>query len=117
MISLDGATGNLNWYCQTISGDGHDWDLGTQPTLYQTKSGRDMLAIAGKEGYVYGLERTVDGSGQCQKKLAFRTPGSTVPPLNAPEPPLDATLRRVCPGTLGGAEWNGTAYHPELGLP
>jgi alcohol dehydrogenase (cytochrome c) len=114
VISLNAATGRLNWYCQTIAGDDHDWDLGTQPTLYRTKSGRDMLAIAGKEGFVLGIDRTSNADGACQKKLVFKTPG-TITPLK-PEPPVDGTLRRVCPGSIGGAQWNGTAYHPELGI-
>lgn len=114
VISLDSATGKLNWYCQTIAGDTHDWDLGTQPTLYRSKSGKQMLAIAGKEGYVIGIDRTSTASGMCEKKIAFKTPGTNMQPV--PAPPNDASLRLVCPGTLGGAQWNGTAYHPGLGI-
>jgi alcohol dehydrogenase (cytochrome c) len=116
VISLNAVTGNLNWYCQTVAGDTHDWDLGTQPTLYRTKSGKEMLAVAGKEGYVIGIDRTSRtlDEGMCQKKILFRTPGTRVPAQ--PEPEVDSTLRLVCPGTLGGAQWNGTAYHPSLGI-
>jgi alcohol dehydrogenase (cytochrome c) len=44
----------LNWFYQAVPKDEHDWDLATAPTLYRTRAGRDMLAIAGKGGRVYG---------------------------------------------------------------
>jgi alcohol dehydrogenase (cytochrome c) len=118
VISLNAATGRLNWYCQTIAGDDHDWDLGTQPTLYRTKSGKNMLAIAGKEGFVLGIDRGVPGNagGMCQKKVVFKTAGTTTPAGPPVPPPVDETLQRVCPGSIGGAQWNGTAYHPGLGI-
>ncbi|MFY9820208.1 MAG: PQQ-binding-like beta-propeller repeat protein [Thermoanaerobaculia bacterium] len=116
VISLNMATGTLNWFCQTIAGDTHDWDLGAQPTLYRTKSGKEMLAIAGKEGFVFGIDRKSRGvAPMCEKTMVFKTAGTRVP-AKLPEPPVDETLKLVCPGTMGGAEWNGTAYHPGLGI-
>ncbi|MFY9825936.1 MAG: PQQ-binding-like beta-propeller repeat protein [Thermoanaerobaculia bacterium] len=106
IISLDAATGKLNWYFQAIKGDDHDWDLGAPPTLYSTPSGKSMLAVAGKEGFVFRIDRT-------SKEQVFpKTPGTTI----ANTEPLDDSLRLVCPGSLGGAQWTGTAYHQELGI-
>lgn len=128
VISLNGASGRLNWFYQTIAGDTHDWDLGTAPTLYRTKSGREMLAITGKEGFVFGLDRAgsvSDPRAMGEKPCVFKTPGTTTPPTASAagdpcpptlEPAVDDTLRLVCPGSIGGAQWNGTAYHPELGI-
>src|SRR6185437_12046186 len=40
----------LNWLYQAVPKDEHDWDLATAPTLYRTRTGKNMLAIAGKGG-------------------------------------------------------------------
>ena len=105
VISLNAATGKLNWYHQATPGDDHDWDLGTPPTLYRTKSGKQMLAIAGKDGHVLGIDRET-------KAVVFNTAGTTI----ANNGPVNESLQRVCPGSIGGAQWNGTAYDPDLGI-
>jgi PQQ-dependent dehydrogenase (methanol/ethanol family) len=105
VISLNTATGALNWYHQAISADDHDWDLGTPPTLYRTPGGRDMLAIVGKEGFVIGLDRTT-------RSVVFKTAGTTTENTGK----VDETLKLVCPGSVGGAQWNGAAYHPGLNI-
>jgi alcohol dehydrogenase (cytochrome c) len=48
VIALNAATGHLNWYYQHTPADDHDWDLGSAPTLYRTRRGRDMIAVAGR---------------------------------------------------------------------
>jgi alcohol dehydrogenase (cytochrome c) len=105
LLALDTATGKLNWYHQDVIADDHDWDLGTPPTLYRTADGKDMVAVVGKEGVVVGIDRST-------KTVVFRTPGTTI--ANAGR--VDDTLKLVCPGTLGGAQWNGAAYHPGFGM-
>jgi alcohol dehydrogenase (cytochrome c) len=105
LISVDTATGRLNWHYQAVPRDVHDWDLATTPTLYRTPSGKDMVAIAGKDGYVYGLDRATHA-------LAFKVPGTT---LENNDVPLDKTWRHVCPGLQGGAMFNGAAYWPRVG--
>ncbi len=105
VIAVNAATGGLNWFYQAIPHDEYDWDLGTPPTLYRAQNGTDMLAIAGKDGHVYGLDR---GS----QALVFKTPAATIANVDAPP---EQTPKLVCPGALGGAQWNGTAYHPGMG--
>jgi alcohol dehydrogenase (cytochrome c) len=102
LISIDAATGQLNWHYQAVPRDEHDWDLATTPTLYRSASGKDMVAIAGKDGYVYGLDRATH-------VLAFKVPGTT---LENNDVPLDETWRHICPGLQGGAMFNGAAYWP-----
>jgi alcohol dehydrogenase (cytochrome c) len=104
VVSLNTTTGHLNWYYQAVPADQHDWDLGTAPTLYRTPTGKDMLAIAGKDGFVYGLDRV-------SHKPLFRTPGTTIANIG----PVEETPKLVCPGTLGGAQWSGAAYNPNFG--
>lgn len=105
VVALNAATGKLNWYHQATANDDHDWDLGAPPTLYRTKNGKEMLAIAGKDGYVLGIDRTT-------KQVVFKTAGTTI--ANAGR--VDDTLKLVCPGSIGGAQWNGTAYDPAFGM-
>jgi hypothetical protein len=90
VIAVNAATGELNWFYQAIPHDEYDWDLGTPPTLYRAQNGADMLAIAGKDGHVYGLDR---GS----QALVFKTPATMI--ANADAPP-EQTPKLVCPGAL-----------------
>ena len=108
VISVDARTGRLNWYRQVVPLDDHDYDLSTAPTLYRTsrgQGGRDMMAIVGKFGRVFGLERDT-------QLLAFDTPATT---LENDQEPLTSTWTYVCPGVNGGAQFNGAAYHSGLG--
>jgi alcohol dehydrogenase (cytochrome c) len=108
VISVDAATGHLNWSYQLVPGDVHDWDLSPAPTLYHTskgKSGRDMVALTGKSGRVYGIDRATH-------LLAFNTPATT---LENDQEPLNDTYTYVCPGVQGGAMFTGPAYDPETG--
>ncbi len=105
VLSLGATGGQLNWYYQGVQNDQHDWDLGTSPILYTARNGSRMLAIAGKNGLVYGIDRATHD-------LVFATPGTT----RANDGPYGTTPILVCPGTLGGAEWNGTAYSPDTGM-
>jgi alcohol dehydrogenase (cytochrome c) len=106
VISVDSATGLLNWHFQAVPRDEHDWDLATTPTLYRSAGGKDMLAIAGKDGRVHGVDRTT------QTPL-FNTPGTRVENETAP---LDKSWKYVCPGLQGGAMFNGAAYSPGEGM-
>jgi alcohol dehydrogenase (cytochrome c) len=108
VVSVDAATGRLNWYYQAVPHDEHDWDLAVAPTLYRTsedKDGRDMLAIDGKGGIVYGIDRA-------SHIPVFDTPATT---LENNEIPLNGTWLYGCPGVQGGAMFTGTAYHPGTG--
>lgn len=102
VISVDAATGKLNWYYQAVPHDEHDWDLSAAPTLYRTEAGQSMLAVTGKSGRVYGYDRTA-------QVAAFDVPATT---LAHDQEPLDSQWKRVCPGM--GAQYNGTAHDPRL---
>ena len=104
VIALNAATGQLNWYYQHTPRDDHDWDLGSAPTLYRTRSGKDMVAIAGKDGWVVGFDRTT-------RAQVFKAPGTTI----TNHGPLPDKLTLVCPGLGGGSQFNGAAYHPGIG--
>ncbi len=103
LLSLDYATGALNWSYQAVAHDIHDWDLGTPPALYTTPDGKNMAAIAGKDGNVYGIDRAIHVP-------VFVTAGTT----QQNGGPFGTTPVRTCPGGIGGAQFNSTAYSPQL---
>ena len=108
VISVDTSSGKLNWYYQVVPLDDHDYDLSTAPTLYRTskgQGGRNMIALVGKFGRVFGLDRDT-------QLLAFDTPATT---LENDQEPLTSTWMHTCPGVNGGAQFTGAAYHPGLG--
>jgi alcohol dehydrogenase (cytochrome c) len=107
VISIDALSGQLNWSYQVVPGDEHDWDLSPAPTLYRAPgvNGREMVAVTGKSGRVYGIDRAT-------RLLAFDTPATT---LVNDQMPLDRNWTYVCPGVQGGAMFSGTAYDPLSG--
>jgi alcohol dehydrogenase (cytochrome c) len=102
ILALNAATGQLDWHVQLVPRDDHDWDLAVPPTLYETDDGKEMLAAAGKNGHVYGIDRT-------SHHVMFDTPATTM--LNNQAPTTDKWLY-VCPGAQGGALFPSTAYDP-----
>ena len=109
VIALDVRTGALRWYEQMVPTDFHDWDLTQATPLIQVKRGgrdREAVVTVGKEGVLRTLDR------QTHERL-YETPVTTR--LNTDQP-LTREGVRVCPGLLGGVEWNGPAYHPGTGL-
>jgi alcohol dehydrogenase (cytochrome c) len=108
VIAVDAAGGNLLWSFQVVARDDHDFDLAAAPTLYRTSNdadGKNMVALAGKSGRVYGIDRDT-------RLLAFNTPATT---LENDLQPLSKNWTRTCPGVNGGAQFNGAAYHPGTG--
>ncbi|MEQ8496341.1 MAG: PQQ-binding-like beta-propeller repeat protein, partial [Gammaproteobacteria bacterium] len=99
MVVLDAASGKLKWYFQLLANDGQDLDLGAAPMLYWNSAGEPMVAIGGKDGYVYGVNRE-------SHERVFKTAITTI--SNAGVDPTTAGIE-VCPGVLGGVEWNGPA--------
>jgi alcohol dehydrogenase (cytochrome c) len=100
MVVLDANTGRLKWYHQLLSNDGQDLDLGAAPMLYFNSQGARMVALGSKDGYVYGVNRET-------RERLFKTPVTTI--KNAGVVPTREGID-VCPGPLGGVEWNGPAY-------
>ncbi len=97
IVALDPRTGALKWWHQVTPADWQDMDLVAAPVLYRDSQGRDILAFAGKDGYVTALDRDTH-------KVVFRTPVTTVEPYHRG---ATAAGVRICPGYAGGVEWNG----------
>ena len=92
MVVLDATTGKLKWYFQLKSPDSVDHDLGAAPILYKDSAGRAVVAMAGKDGYAYGVDRATH-------KLLFRTATTTIKNEGV-APTVEGFM--VCPGLSGG---------------
>ncbi|HWR51361.1 MAG TPA: PQQ-binding-like beta-propeller repeat protein [Bryobacteraceae bacterium] len=103
VLMLDAKTGALHSYHQFTPNDVHDWDIAASPVLFTSKAGRNMVAVASKNGYLYGLDRNLS-------KVAYQVPVTTIANTDAPLTPAGT---RFCPGTQGGVNWYGPAYSPQ----
>ncbi|GJH14534.1 PQQ-binding-like beta-propeller repeat protein [Caballeronia novacaledonica] len=105
VVVLNAKTGKLKWYHQFTKNDGLDQDLGAAPVLYKAANGKRMLVAGSKDGFLYGIDRDT-------QTVEFKTAVTTISnPTNAKMPPADGV--RLCPGYVGGIEWNGAAYNPK----
>ncbi len=125
VIALDAASGRMLGYNQLVRHDDHDWDVDSPPALATTRSGREIIASANKDGLLSILDRSsVGASASAGGSASAATPEDAVPviPLLSQTPtttrsnvhvPLssDRTVH-FCPGITGGSEWNGAAYSP-----
>lgn len=102
IVVLDAKTGAYQRHFQLVKRDFHDWDISSAPVLFLSKKGHRMLAEAPKDGHLYLIDLN-DG------RVVYRKPVTTV--FNA-EAPMTAQGTRFCPGSQGGAEWNGAAFDP-----
>jgi alcohol dehydrogenase (cytochrome c) len=109
LIALDATTGHLAWYRQFVPHDVHDYDVTHVAPVFKTTisgSTRDVIASTGKDGLLRLLDRD-------SKDTIYSVPFTNR--VNA-EAPITRTPVRVCPGTLGGQEWNGSAYYAKQNL-
>ena len=106
VVVLDARTGAYVRHFQLVPHDFHDWDVSTPPTLVTTKAGRQLMAVAPKDGFLYGFDLKTG-------ERLYRNPVTTI--LNA-DVPLGPQETHFCPGSQGGAEWNGAAYDPANNL-
>jgi len=107
MVVLDAKTGAYHNHYKIVPRDWHDWDVSAAPAIIQTRGGRKLLSIAPKDGHLYGFDLLTD-------KLIYRTAVTRIENTDAP---FSAdTPTRFCPGSQGGAEWNGPAYDPRTNL-
>ncbi|MFN2564474.1 MAG: pyrroloquinoline quinone-dependent dehydrogenase [Gemmatimonadaceae bacterium] len=145
ILALDTRSGRLLGFVQPIKNDYHDWDIAAAPALITTRGGRSMLAVAAKDGFLYGIDRTaVDQVAAFRRERGLSgvaggdvaAPGSratlyglagrdamTVRYRTPTTTHFNTTARfssrrdtRFCPGTQGGTEWGGPAYDASLNL-
>ena len=106
VVVLDALSGAYRNHFQLVQHDFHDYDVSNAPTVVTTAAGRRLLAVAPKDGHLYGYDLATG-------KRLYRTDVTTI--LN-PDTPLTPEGVRFCPGAQGGAEWNGAAYDARTNL-
>ena len=109
LIALDARTGRFRNHVQILDGrrDWHDWDVSATPALIRTKGKQSLLALAGKDGQLHGIDPGA-------MRILWSVPTTTRENIEAPLTNLSQT--RFCPGTQGGTEWNGPTYDPGVNL-
>jgi alcohol dehydrogenase (cytochrome c) len=107
VIVLDAKTGAYRSHVKIVPVDWHDWDVSSAPAIIQTASGRKLLSVAPKDGHLYGFDLATSA-------LLYRMPVTRIE--NADKTFSTDTAVHFCPGSVGGAEWNGPAYDPETNL-
>jgi alcohol dehydrogenase (cytochrome c) len=109
VVALDARTGALVWARQLIPHDTHDWDVTQAGPLFSARIGgveRTLVAGAAKDGMLHALDRK---SGA----IVWSTAVSKRENVDVPLTPQGV---HVCPGILGGVQWNGAAFSPRSGL-
>jgi glucose dehydrogenase len=102
VVVLDAKTGAYKRHFSIVPHDFHDYDVSSPPALFTSKNGTEVMALTPKDGFIYAYDRK---SG----KRLYRLPMTTQFNTSAP---MSAKGVRFCPGTQGGAEWNGPAFDP-----
>jgi len=107
VVVLDPKTGDYKRDFKIVLKDWHDWDVSNPPILIQTMGGKQLMAVAPKDGELYGIDLATNS-------LLYRVPVTRVEdPAAAFSPGKDV---HFCPGAVGGAEWNSPAYDPRTNL-
>lgn len=137
VVALDAATGELRWHFQTVHHDVWDYDVASQPTLFQIPgvgAGRPGVAQATKMGHIFLLdretgaplypveERPVPQDGVPGEQLSPTQPFPTHPrPLHLPQRLSAADMdgfmwfdRRACAKQLARYRNDGIFTPPSL---
>lgn len=107
VVVLDAKTGDYRHDFKIVPVDWHDWDVSNPPAIIETAAGRKMLIVTPKNGFLYGFDLS-------DNRLIYKKPVTRIENANA----TFSTTKTVhfCPGSTGGAEWNGPAFDPETQL-
>ena len=109
LVVLEARTGKLVWHYQAVPHDTHDWDLTQVSPLFRAEvkgKERRLVSVAGKDGLLRILDRE---SREPLYEVAVSRRQNV-------EVPLTAEGVHVCPGPLGGVQWNGPAFNPRTNM-
>ncbi len=103
VVVLDARSGKLKWWYQATINDDKDRDIGAAPMLFSMANGHRAVAIGSKDGYLHVVDRETH-------KLVYKSAVTTINNVDAKVTPAGV---HVCPGSLGGVQWNGPAFDPQ----
>lgn len=107
VVVLDAKTGAYKSHFKLVPRDWHDWDVSNAPAIIQTAAGKKLMSVAPKDGHLYGFDLATNA-------MLYRTPVTRIE--NADITFSAGKSVHFCPGSTGGAEWNGPAYDPRTNL-
>jgi alcohol dehydrogenase (cytochrome c) len=107
VVVLDAKTGAYKNHFKIVPKDWHDWDVSSAPAIIRTAGGKKVLVVAPKDGHLYGFDLETNA-------LLYRLPVTRMENQDAPF--VVGKPVHFCPGSVGGAEWNGPAHDPGLNL-
>jgi len=107
VVVLDAKTGAYKTHFKLVPKDWHDWDVSSAPALITTKAGRRLMSAAPKDGHLYGFDLATGA-------MLYRTPVTRME--NTTEVFSPGKSVHFCPGSTGGAEWNGPGYDSQNNL-
>jgi len=67
VVVLDAKTGAYKNHFKLVPIDWHDWDISNPPVLIHTQGGKQLMTVAPKDGYLYGIDLATNG-------MLYRTP-------------------------------------------
>ena len=135
IVAIDADTGKMKWAHQYVPNDPHDYDeIGDHPLVDVTIGGklRQLVVHAGRNGFFWGFDRTTGQflyGTQFVDKLNWTKgldPKTGLPVEYDPTKPVQLwqaattglrgkpATEEVCPTTMGGRNWQPTAYNPDL---
>jgi alcohol dehydrogenase (cytochrome c) len=107
VVVLDAKTGDYRDHFKIVPRDWHDWDVSSAPALIHTAGGLDLLIEAPKDGHLYAYNLS-------NHALLYHPAVTRVENAEAAFSPGNSV--HFCPGSIGGAEWNGAAFDPVTNL-
>ena len=107
VVVLDAKTGAYKNHFKLVPRDWHDWDVSNPPAIIQTAGGKKLMSVAPKDGHLYGFDLATNA-------MLYRVPVTRIENADATFSTGNAV--HFCPGSTGGAEWNGPAYDPKTNL-
>ena len=105
VVVLDAKTGDYKNHFTIVPKDWHDWDVSNPPILIQTMGGKQLMAVAPKDGHLYGFDLATNG-------LLYQVPVTRIEDVD--ESFFARQDVHFCPGSVGGAEWNSPAYDADF---
>jgi alcohol dehydrogenase (cytochrome c) len=108
VVVLDAKTGDFKNNFKVVGKDWHDFDVSNPPILLQTMGGKQIMAVAPKDGHLYAYDLADND------KRLYRVPITTIE--NDAESFAVGRQVHFCPGPVGGDEWNTPGYDPTTNL-
>jgi alcohol dehydrogenase (cytochrome c) len=104
VVVLDALTGDYMQHFKIVPKDWHDWDVSNPPILIKTMGGKQLMAVAPKDGQLYGFDLATNG-------LLYRVPVTQVEDPAASfspgkEPAYDPRTNLIL---VGEVDWCDTA--------